>query len=234
MKKVSQRLIYATSLIALAAVGCGSSPSSSTAGLGSYPLTVTSVNPVSGLALTVSPADVNGAGSAGSQALETSLSLIYNSGAAVTLTAPATNAAGNIFYAWVGCDSTSGYICNVAMNKSKSALVEYAGVSSLVINPSSISVAAGGGVQVPLTVNGYGMCSEPSLTPGGPPTQVECTSSLVTYSVYASSTGNAGTITQYGGYYTPASSSPASTIVVTAQSAVSPNIIATGLITLQQ
>jgi len=56
MKKISQKFIYAASLISLAAVGCGGSggKGSTVTSPGTYALTVTSVNPVSGLPLTVS------------------------------------------------------------------------------------------------------------------------------------------------------------------------------------
>jgi hypothetical protein len=46
-------------------------------------------------------------------------------------------------------------------------------------------------------------------------------------------TGSLGTISATG-YYTPASSSPASSVNVTIQSAFAPNVTAVGLINLQQ
>ncbi|MGD0646947.1 MAG: hypothetical protein ABR971_03060 [Acidobacteriaceae bacterium] len=229
MTKINPKFICATSLIALAAVGCGGSKGSTNAGPGTYALTVTSVNPTSGLALAVSPADVNSAGASGAPTPETDLSLIYNTGTAVTLTAPATTSAGSAFVAWVGCDSVSGYVCKVTMSASKSVEVEYSGVSSISINPQTITVPAGGGVQIPATVNGFGMCSLPTL-----PTQ-PCAGSPVTYSLYLPSgvTGSLGTVSPTG-LYTPASSSPASAVNVTVQSTFAPNVTAVGLITLQQ
>ena len=230
MKKINQKFICATSLIALAAAGCGGSKGSSTAGPGTYALTVASVNPVSGLPLTVSPADVNSAGASGAPTPETSLSLIYNAGTAVTLTAPATTSAGSAFVAWVGCDATTGDACNVTMSKSKSVEVEYAGVSSITITPQTITVAAGGIVQIPAVVNGFGMCSSPTL-----PTQ-PCAGSPVSYSFYlpAGVTGGLGSVDSLTGVYTPAPSSPASSVNVTVQSAFAPGITATGLIEVQQ
>ncbi|MGD0891481.1 MAG: hypothetical protein ABR923_08105 [Terracidiphilus sp.] len=232
MKNICQTLIYTTSLIAFAAVGCGGSKSSTIPGPGTYALTVSSVNPVSGLPLTVSPADVNGAGTSGAPSPETDLSLIYKAGTAVTITAPATNSASSPFVAWVGCDSTTGYVCDVTMSKSKSVEVEYTGVSSITIIPATINVAADGEVQVPITVNGYGMCSNPA-TPAQPP--VPCAGSPVTYSLYLPTgvTGSLGTISATG-LYTPASSNPASSVDVTVQSEFAPSVTAVGLIEIQQ
>jgi hypothetical protein len=230
MTKINPKLIFATSLIALAAAGCAGSKGSTNAGPGTYALTVTSVNPASGLALTVSPADVNSAGASGAPTPETDLSLIYNTGTAVTLTAPTTTSAGSAFVAWVGCDSVSGYVCKVTMSASKSVEVEYTGVSSISINPQTITLAAGGGVQVPFTVNGYGTCTSPML-----PTQPCEGSAIAQPTLYlpAGVTGSLGTISATG-YYTPASSSPASSVNVTIQSAFAPNVTAVGLINLQQ
>jgi len=230
MKKISEKFICVTSLIVLASVGCGGGgKGSTTTSPGTFALAVTSVNPVSGLALTVSPADVNSAGASGAPTPETSLSLIYNSGTAVTLTAPATNSQGSAFVAWVGCDSTTGYVCSVTMSQSKSVEVEYTGVSSIVIYPQTVTVAAGGSVQIPATVNGFGTCTSPTL-----PTQ-PCAGSGMTYSLYLPTgvTGGLGTVSPTG-LYTPASSSPASSVNVTAQSDFAPNITAVGLIELQQ
>lgn len=233
MNTIKRNLICAMSLISFAAVGClGTTAGTTNATPGTYALTVTSVNPTSGLSLTVSPADNNNAGTSGAQVPQTGLSLIYNAGTSVTITAPATNSPGAAFYAWVGCDSTTGFVCNVTMSKSKSVQLEYAGVSSIVINPYSISVARGGGVQVGVTVNGFGMCSLPSTT--GPPTQVQCAGSPFTCAGYVGTSGSLGTLDPATCYYTPDPTSPASEIVVTATSSVSPIITATGLITLQQ
>ena len=230
MKTINQKFICATSLIVLTAVGCGGSKGSSTVGPGTYALAVTSVNPVSGLPLTVSPADVNSAGAAGAPTPETSLSLIYDAGAEVTLTAPATNSASSPFVAWVGCDATTGFVCKVTMSASKSVEVEYAGVSSITISPQTITVATGGNVQIPAVVNGFGMCSSPTL-PSQP-----CAGSPVSYSFYlpAGVTGGLGTVDTATGVYTPASSSPASSVNVTVKSMFAPTVTATGLIEIQQ
>jgi len=228
MKKITQTFLYATSLISLAAAGCGGGSSSSTSGPGQYALTVASVNPVSGVSMGVSPADVNGAGTSGSQTPDTGLSLIYNAGTTVTLTAPASTGSGN-FVAWVGCDSTTGFVCSVAMSGPKNVQVEYAGVSSITVVPSTITVAAGGGVQVPAVVNGFGMCTV-APNPAQP-----CAGSPVTYSLYLPTgvTGSLGSVSTTG-YYTPSSTTPASSVYVTVRSQLATNITGTGLIQLQQ
>lgn len=232
MKKICRKLMYATNLIALAAVGCGGgTKAANNAGPGTFALAVNSVNPVSGLALKVSPADIDNAGGSGLPAPVTSLSLIYKTGTKVTLTAPTTNSAGMPFFAWVGCDSTTGPVCTVTMTASKSVQVDYAGVSTIVINPYTITVAPGGGVQVPYAVNGFGNCS---IAPNTPPQP--CAGSSVLCSVYlpAGVTGNEGTINPSTCYYTPASSSPASSVMVSVQSTIAGSVTATGLIELQQ
>lgn len=230
MRQMNRWIVSCTTgLIVCAAVGCGGSPKSKLLSPGTYALTVTSVNPVSGLPLGVSPADLDGAGGSGSPAPVTDLSLIYDPGTAVTLTAPAANSAASPFVSWVGCDSTTGYVCKVTMSKSKSVTVEYAGVSSISINPATVSVSAGGTVQIPATVNGFGTCSA-----AGYPSQ-PCAGSPVTYSLYLPSgvTGSLGTVSP-AGVYTPASSSPASSVDVTVQSVFAPSVTAVGQIQIQQ
>jgi hypothetical protein len=230
MKKINQTLICATSLFALAAVGCSGNKSTVIPGPGTYALSVSSVNPVSGLPLMLNPADVNGAGASGAPTPETGLSLIYKAGAAVTISAPSTNSASSPFVAWIGCDTTTGYVCDVTMSKSKSVEVEYTGVSSITIVPSTITVVAGSTVQVPATVNGYGMCSDPAN-----PTPVTCAGSPVTYSLYLPPgvTGALGTISATG-LYTPDPTSPASSVDVTVQSVFAPSVTAVGLIEIQE
>lgn len=141
MKKMMKTVLVAASSIFLAGAGCSSSNNKTNPSLGEYGLTVTSVNPTGGVTIGVSPADVNGAGTAGSQTQQTGLQLIYKSGTTVTLTAPAST--GGPFVAWVGCDSVSGNVCTVNMTGQKSVQVEYTGVSSVTIVPSTLTVAAG-------------------------------------------------------------------------------------------
>jgi hypothetical protein len=227
MKKIIQTFIGAASLLLLAALGCATTPGPGTTSPLSYALTVNSVNPASGVSIKVSPADLNSAGTAGAQAPQTDLSLIYNPGTAVTLTAPASTGSG-AFVAWAGCDSTAGFVCTVSLDKSKSVQVEYTGVSSITIVPNTITVPRGGGVQVPAVVNGFGTCT---VAPNPPQ---PCAGSSLTYSLYfpAGVTGALGTISSTG-YYTPDSSNPATSVNVTAASALAPNVTATAVIALQ-
>ena len=90
--------------VSLAAVltGCGGAGGSSSTQPPpptTYTLTVNSVNPTTGVAMTVSPADNNAATNG-----TTSFTRTYNSGTAVTVTAPAT-AGNNTFTPWAGCSS---------------------------------------------------------------------------------------------------------------------------------
>jgi len=82
-------------------------------------LVVNSTNPPNGVLITVSPADKNGQGVGSSP-----FARIYNSGAQVMLTAPATSGAKN-FSNWTGCTSTIGRICNVAMTATKTVTANY-------------------------------------------------------------------------------------------------------------
>ncbi|MGA2654307.1 MAG: hypothetical protein ABSF28_27620, partial [Terracidiphilus sp.] len=85
-----------------------------------YTLTVNSTNPASGVAISVSPADVNSAANG-----TTSFTRTYDSGASVTLTAPAT-AGGNNFTSWTGCTSASTVSCTVAMSANTTVTANYA------------------------------------------------------------------------------------------------------------
>jgi hypothetical protein len=235
MTKMMKTFLLATSSIFLAGAGCSSNNDKPNASLGEYGLTVASVNPTGGVTIGVSPADANGAGTAGSQTQETGLQLIYSSGTTVTLTAPASTSGP--FVAWVGCDSVTGTVCTVDMTGQKSVTVEYTGVSSVTVVPSTLTVAAGGGVQIPAVVNGYGMCTY--TVPGSNPPQQQtspCQGSPVIWGTPylangATGTG-AGTVSSTG-YYTPAASNPASSVEVQVTSAVSQNEMATVLISLQ-
>lgn len=75
-----------------------------------YTLTVNSANPASGVIITASPADNNSAASG-----STSFTLTYNSGTAVTLTAPATSG-GNTFVSWSGGCTSTTVTCSVTLN----------------------------------------------------------------------------------------------------------------------
>ena len=228
MTKSIRRFFFAVGAIVVA-TGCSSTKSAPNPSLGEYGLTVGSVNPTGGVTIGVSPADVNGAGTPGSQTQQTGLQLIYKAGATVTLTAPA--ATSGPFVAWVGCDSVAGVVCTVQMTGQKSVQVQYTGVSSVTIVPSTLTVASGAGVQIPAVANGYGTCTY--TVPGSNPPQQQTTacqgSPVIWGTPYlangATGTG-AGTVSSTG-YYTPASSDPASAVEVQVTSAVSQNVMAT-------
>jgi len=228
MKKSIKKFFFAVGTIVVV-TGCSSTKSAPNLGLGEYGLTVNSVNPTGGVTIGVSPADVNGAGTSGSQTQQTGLQLIYKAGATVTLTAPA--ATSGPFVAWVGCDSVAGEVCTVQMTGQKSVQVQYTGVSSVTIVPSTLTVASGAGVQIPAVANGYGTCTY--TIPGSNPPQQQTTacqgSPVIWGTPYlangATGTG-AGTVSSTG-YYTPASSDPASAVEVQVTSAVSQNVMAT-------
>jgi hypothetical protein len=84
-----------------------------------YVLTVASTNPASGVGVTVSPADNNGASNG-----TTSFMRTYNSGATVTLTAPATSGA-NTFSSWTGCTSSSSTTCAVTLAANATVTANY-------------------------------------------------------------------------------------------------------------
>jgi hypothetical protein len=231
MKKSITKFFFAVGAIVVA-TGCSSTKSAVNPSLGEYGLTVGSVNPTGGVTIGVSPADVNGAGTPGSQTQLTGLQLIYKAGATVTLTAPASTSGP--FVAWVGCDSVAGQVCTVQMTGQKSVQVQYTGVSSVTIVPSTLTVASGSGVQIPAIANGYGTCTYTVAgIPPAPPTQetTPCQGSPLTYgptpylSNGATGTG-VGTVSSTG-YYTPASTDPASSVEVQVTSVVAQNVMAT-------
>jgi len=85
-----------------------------------YVLTVASTGPASGVAITASPADLNG-----STGGTTGFTLTYDAGTTVTLTAPA-SAASNNFSSWSGCTSASTTSCTVTMSADETATAGYA------------------------------------------------------------------------------------------------------------
>jgi hypothetical protein len=85
-----------------------------------YGLTVNSANPASGVTIGVVPADNNGATNG-----TTSFTRTYNSGASVSLTAPATSG-GNTFVSWTGCTTASALTCTVTMNANTTVTANYA------------------------------------------------------------------------------------------------------------
>jgi hypothetical protein len=144
-----------------------------------YVLTVDSASPASGVVITVTSGNT-----ALSSQGTTSFTLSFNSGTAVTLTAPAT-AGGNNFSKWTGCTSTSTVTCNVTMSANTTVTATYV-VPTVVVTPNPGTATIGAQVQFSATVNG-------------------AASSAVTWSVAAptSSSLSAGTISASGLYTTP-------------------------------
>jgi hypothetical protein len=103
---------------------------------------VTSVNPASGAAITVTPADNNSAGNG-----TTSFTRTYNSGSAVTLTAPAT-AGGNMFLSWSGCSTSSTVTCNVTMNASYTVTATYTTPVVYMLTVNSVYPSSGVAINV--------------------------------------------------------------------------------------
>jgi hypothetical protein len=157
-----------------------------------YTLTVTSATPNSGVAITVAPADNNAATSG-----TTSFTRTYNSGTAVTLTAP-TTAAGNNFSAWTGCTTTSTVTCNVTISANTAVTATYA-APPVTVTPNPATATIGTQQQFSAQVNG-------------------AASTAVTWTVAAPSGSSLspGTINSTGLYTTPYPA-PA-TVIVTATS----------------
>jgi hypothetical protein len=178
-----------------------------------YTLTVNSTNPASGVAISVSPSDINNSSNG-----STSFTRTYASGTTVTLTAPAT-ASGNTFSAWSGCTSASTVTCtvNIVANTTVTAAYSTPGnsVTSVTVTPNPAAATIGSQLQLSSTVSGNGTFS-----------------SAVTWSV-AAPTGSSlspGTISSTGLYITPYPA-PA-TVTVTATSTQNTAISGSATITL--
>jgi len=142
-----------------------------------YTLTVDSASPSSGVAVTVTPADNNAASNG-----TTSFTRTYNSGTAVTLTAP-TTVAGNNFSAWTGCTTTSTVTCNVTISGNTTVTATYV-VPAVAVTPNPATVTIGIPMQFSAAVNGTA-------------------STAVTWTVTAPAGSSAGTISSSGLYISP-------------------------------
>jgi hypothetical protein len=112
-------------------------------------LTIASVNPASGVAMVVSPADVNGATNG-----STTVTRTYPQGTAVTITAPSTSGS-NTFALWTGCDSVSGFTCNKTMNANAVVTASYTSPATFTVNVLSTNPASGVAITVsPTDING--------------------------------------------------------------------------------
>lgn len=196
-----------TAVIAVLA-GCGSggnnitSPPPPT----TFLLSVKTVDPTSGVSLTVSPADINGTTSGNS-----GLTLTYNSGTAVTITVPAT-AGSHTFSSWSGCTKTQSVTCTITMNANAAVTASFVS-PAITVTPSSAVI----GTQVQFNAE------LPNGVTGG-----------VTWSIAAPSGSSLspGTISSTGLYNTPY---PApSTVSVTATSTEDSTVIGTTAVALTQ
>jgi 5-hydroxyisourate hydrolase-like protein (transthyretin family) len=105
-------------------------------------LTVNSTNPASGVAITVSPADLNSAANG-----STSFTRTYNAGTSISLNAPAT-AGGNNFSSWTGCTSTPlTNVCDVTLNADTTVTANYV-TPTFVLTVNSTNPASGVAIGV--------------------------------------------------------------------------------------
>jgi len=176
-----------------------------------YVLTIDSAGPSSGVAISASPADNNGAASG-----STGFARTYTAGTVVTLQAP-TTAGTYSFVNWTGCTSAITETCSVTMNANTTATANYNGpnVTSVTVTPNPSTVTIGTNQQFSATVHGTGLSGN-----------------TVTWSLAApsGSTDSPGTITTAGLYTSPY---PApSTVTVIATSTQNPSISGSVTVTL--
>ncbi|MBI5101017.1 MAG: hypothetical protein HZB33_04195 [Nitrospirae bacterium] len=129
--------------------------------IASYELTVNSLNPASGVAVTVTPNDNSGQGNG-----TTSFTRTYDDTAEVTLTAPAM-VGWNNFINWTGCDSTSGAgntDCTVSMTAARAVTANYQDVCHFSILPADRYFGSNAGTGSIRVTEQLSPCSEVSLT----------------------------------------------------------------------
>jgi hypothetical protein len=224
-------------LLGLFVLGCTSSSSTqATSGPPVYILAITSVANQHEQITAVSPADNEGV-TAGT----TGLSLIYNPGTSVTVTAAASDNSG-AFLGWCDassvytspftcvappCTSVSGLTCTVKMSANLNLLATYPGVTGVVISPTNTSALIPATTQFTVTVNGLGTCTVPITK-----VQVPCQGSPYTLALTGPTgyAGPLGTISTTG-LYTPVFPT-APTVYVTASSAILPGAANIATLTL--
>lgn len=146
--------LWVAVILATALTACGGGVGSSTTTPpppATFTLTVNSVNPATGVGMTVSPADNNAAANGTSTFTRT-----YNAGTAVTVKAPAT-AGNNTFTSWSGCTTVSTETCNVTMSASTTVTATYASpktTPTVTVTPSSFAITTAQSLSVAITVNG--------------------------------------------------------------------------------
>jgi len=132
------------------AAGCGGGGGSSNHNPppATYLLTVNSVNPSAGVTMTVSPADNSGAASGSATFTRT-----YNSGTAVTITAPAT-AGNNGFGSWAGCTTAATETCSVTMNADTTITATYKATPTVAVIPAISAVTTAQSLSVSISLAG--------------------------------------------------------------------------------
>ena len=138
--------------ITLLLAGCGSGGGGSTTTNNppptTYTLTVNTLNPTTGVSMTVAPADNSGA--AGGSATFTRT---YNPGTAVTVTAPAT-VGSNTFGSWSGCTSTATETCQVTMNAGTTITATYKTTPAVTVTPATPAITSAQPLSVSISVSG--------------------------------------------------------------------------------
>jgi len=202
------RLLAAVTITTVLA-GCGGGGGSTTSTpppTTTYTLTVKTVDPTSGVSLSVAPADNNGTSTGNS-----SLTLTYSSGTAVTVTAPGSTGT-HTFSSWAGCSTAQTETCDITMNANGVVTATYVS-PTITVTPSSGII----GTQVQFNA------ALPNGVTGG-----------VTWSVAAPSGSSLspGTISSTGLFNTPY---PApSTVTVTATSTQDATVTGSATVALAQ
>ncbi len=194
------------SLLILTACGGGNGGSNNKTPVTTYVLTVNTTNPITGVSITVAPADKNGAANGSA-----SFSRTYAAGTAVTVTAPA-NAGTHAFSVWTGCTSAATVTCNVTMN-ANTTITAASTSPTITVTPNAAVV----GTQVQFSA------ALPSGVTGNVTWSVVAPSGSVLYP---------GSISASGLYNTPYPA-PA-TVTVTATSAQDTTVIGSATVALSQ
>ena len=196
----------ATGLTACGGGSGGNSTSNNPPPPTTYTLTVNTADPTTGVGMTVAPADNSGAANGNASFTRT-----YNSGTAVTVTAPA-SAGSHTFSAWSGCTSAKTETCSVTLNANAAITATYIS-PTITITPNSAVI----GSQVQFNA------ALPTGVSGG-----------VTWSIAAPSGSSLspGTISTSGLYNTPYPA-PA-TVTVTATSTSDTTVVGNATIALSQ
>ena len=173
-----------------------------------YMLTVNSANPASGVAVSVSPGDIDGSTNG-----TTSFTRTYDAGTSVTVTALASSGS-NSFSSWSGCAST--VTCDVTMN-ANTAVTPSDAAPAVAVTPNPASAAIGSQMQFSAAINGTA-------------------SSAVTWSVAAPSGSSLspGTISTSGLYTTPYPAPATVTVTATSTSGATSGMSGSTTVTLTQ